>query len=187
MTDITHILSKLENGDASSTEELLPLVYGELKRLAAARLANEKAGQTLQATALVHEAWLRLTGGSSPEKWNSRGHFFSAAAEAMRRILINRARDKQRQKRGGGRRRIELDEIQLALDTPSDQLLALDEAMQHLATEDSDSAQLVNLRFFGGLSHGEAAEAMGISRRTADRYWAYARAWLVTELDETAE
>ena len=163
------------------------LVYDELRGLAAARLAKEKLGQTLQATALVHDAWIRLVGNKDSDHWNSRGHFFGAAARAMRQILINRARDKQRQKRGGGSTRIELEKIQVALDTPSEELVALDEAMRLLEQQDdmgAKSAKLVELRFFAGLTHGEAARAMGVTRRTADRYWAYARAWLHAELSD---
>ena len=182
MADITRILAQIESGDPLAADQLLPLVYDELRRLAAARLAKEKPGQTLQATALVHDAWIRLVGDSNSDRWNSRGHFFGAAARAMRQILINRARDKQRQKRGGGSAQIELDKVQVALDTPSDELVALDEAMQLLEQHDEQAARLVELRFFAGLTHGEAAQAMGISRRTADRYWAYARAWLHAEL-----
>jgi RNA polymerase sigma factor (TIGR02999 family) len=196
MSDVTRILSQIEAGDPNAAEELLPLVYDELRKLAAAKLAYEKPGQTLQATALVHEAYLRLVGGSeereqetghkranlAPIAWHSRGHFFAAAAEAMRRILINRARDQGRQKRGGGRQRVDLDLIEVALDTPAEDLLALDEALQQLAADDKVCADLVQLRFFAGLSLGEAAEALGMPRRTADRHWAYARAWLFDRL-----
>jgi RNA polymerase sigma factor (TIGR02999 family) len=182
MTDVTQILSRIEAGDSSETENLLPLVYDELKRLAAHRLAREKPGQTLQATALVHEAYLRLVGGDNAQQWNSRGHFFAAAAESMRRILIDRARSKKRHKRGGGRQRVELDSVVLALDTPADDLLEIDEAIELLASRYPDCAALVKLRFFAGLSHGEAAHALGIPRRTADHHWAFARAWLVKHL-----
>ena len=182
MSEVTRILSAIERGDPKASEDLLPLVYEELRRLAAQRLADEKPGQTLQATALVHEAFLRLVGTDEPSQWNSRGHFFGAAAEAMRRILINRARDKSRQKRGGGLHRIDLDNVQVALDTRSDDLLALDEALQQLAEDDETAARLVELRFFAGLNQGQAADSLGIPRRTADRYWAYARAWLFRTL-----
>ena len=184
MSDITRILSKIEAGNQQASEKLLPLVYDELRSLAAARLAQEKPGQTLQATALVHDVWLRLVGDNDSGHWNSRGHFFGAAARAMRQILINRARNKQRQKRGGGSSRIELDKVQVALNTPSEELVALDEAMEMLEQHDEKAAKLVELRFFAGLTHGEAARAMGVTRRTADRYWAYARAWLHAELSD---
>jgi RNA polymerase sigma factor (TIGR02999 family) len=183
MNDVTLILSAIEQGDSQASEQLLPLVYEELRRLAAQRLAQEKPGQTLQATALVHEAYIRLVDIEKVQHWNSRGHFFVAAAEAMRRILINRARDGKRLKRGGERRHIDLDGIEIALSTSKDELLALDEAVKKLATEYPECADLVNLRFFAGLSLGEASTAMGIPRRTADRNWAFARAWLHRQLD----
>ncbi len=182
MNDVTRILSQIESGDPSAAEQLLPLVYQELRHLAAARLSREKSGQTLQSTALVHEAYLRLVGGASGQHWNSRGHFFGAAAEAMRRILVNRARDKQRLKRGGGRQRLDLDHVQLALDTKGEELIALDDALEVLFREDPQSAELVKLRFFAGLTHAEAAAALGITRRVADRQWAFARAWLYERL-----
>jgi RNA polymerase sigma factor (TIGR02999 family) len=184
MSDVTRILSQIESGDPSAAEQLLPLVYDELRKLAAARLAREKPGQTLQATSLVHDAFIRLVDVREAQHWDSRGHFFAAAAEAMRRILLNRARDRKRLKRGGDGRRISLDEIQVALDTPDDDLLALDEAMEALAAEDATCAQLVKLRFFAGLSLRDAAQHLGISPRTADRNWAYARAWLAARLDD---
>ncbi|MHC4403506.1 MAG: ECF-type sigma factor [Planctomycetota bacterium] len=182
MIDVTQILSQIEQGDPSAAEQLLPLVYEELRKLAAAKLADERPGQTLQATALVHEAYLRLVDVDKAHQWNSRGHFFAAAAEAMRRILINRARDKKRLKRGGTQRRINVDAIQVALDTPDDELLALNEAMEHLSEEDDTAARLVKLRFFSGLSLREAAKILEIPRRTADRHWAYARAYLYRQL-----
>jgi RNA polymerase sigma factor (TIGR02999 family) len=178
MTDVTQILSRIEAGESTATEQLLPLVYDELKRLASQRLAHEKPGQTLQATALVHEAYLRLVDGVKVQHWNSRGHFFAAAAEAMRRILVDRARDKKRRKRGGERQRVDLDAVVVALDTPADELLEINESLELLASRYSDCADLVKLRFFAGLSQGEAANALGIPRRTADRHWAFARAWL---------
>jgi RNA polymerase sigma factor (TIGR02999 family) len=190
MSEVSRILSAIEQGDPRAAEELLPLVYDELRKLAAARLAHEKPGQTLDATALVHEAYLRLVGsqevdqGSAPRarRWESRGHFFAAAAEAMRRILLNRARDKKRLKRGGQRQRVDLDQIQIALDTDSEQLFALDEALTQLTAEDPSAAQLVKLRFFVGLPLKEAARLLGLAQRTAERQWAYARAWLYARL-----
>jgi RNA polymerase sigma factor (TIGR02999 family) len=182
MNDVTRILSAIEGGDPHAAEQLLPLVYDELRKLAAQKLAQEKPGQTLQATALVHEAYLRLVKVQKAERWESRGHFFAAAAEAMRRILLNRARDKKRLKRGGGRRRINLDQVEIALDTSDEQLIALDEALALLAVEDPSAAQLVNLRFFAGLSLKDAAATQGIALRTAERQWAYARAWLYARL-----
>jgi RNA polymerase sigma factor (TIGR02999 family) len=178
MSDVTRILSAIEQGDQSSTEELLPIVYEELKRLAAARLAQERPGQTLQATALVHDAYLRLVDVERAQHWNSRGHFFSAAAEAMRRILIDRARNKGRLKRGGGHKRIELESIEVALDTPAEELLAVSEAIDQLTSAYPDCAELVKLRFFAGMPQSEAAAALGMSQRTGDRNWAFARAWL---------
>jgi RNA polymerase sigma factor (TIGR02999 family) len=182
MTDVTQILSQIEQGDPSAAEQLLPLMYDELRKLAAARLRNEKPGQTLQATALVHEAYVRLVSADQSQHWDGRGHFFAAAAESMRRILINRARDKHRLKRGGDRQRVDLDEISLALDTPDEELIALDEAMQGLAEDDPVGARLVELKFFAGLNLRQAAETLGVPRRTADRHWAYARAWLYDRL-----
>jgi RNA polymerase sigma factor (TIGR02999 family) len=180
MNDVTRILS--EEGGPHAAEQLLPLVYEELRQLAAQKLALEKPGQTLQATALVHEAYLRLVGGDRAQHWDSRGHFFAAAAEAMRRILLNRARDKKRLKRGGERRRVDLDQVEIALDTDAEQLLAIDEALSQLAAEDPGAAQLVTLRFFAGLTLKEAADSLGLALRTAERQWAYARAWLYARL-----
>jgi RNA polymerase sigma factor (TIGR02999 family) len=182
MPDVTQILYQIESGDPSASEQLLPLVYEELRKLAAARLAREKQGQTLEATALVHEAYLRLVDGTSAPNWNSRGHFFAAAAEAMRRILINRARDKNRQKRRGQREQIDLEGVVVALDTPAEELMKLDEAIKELDDRDLLSAKLVKLRFFAGLSLKDSAEALGLTRRQADRHWAYARAWLFDRL-----
>jgi RNA polymerase sigma factor (TIGR02999 family) len=182
MSDVTRILSQIEQGDPQAAEQLLPLLYDELRKLAAVKLAQEKPGQTLQATALVHDAYVRLVDVEQAQHWDSRGHFFAAAAEAMRRILINRARDKTRQKRGGSLPRVDLDVIEIALDTPDDDLLALDEVLQQLAEADKLCADLVQLRFFAGLTLGEAAKALGIPRRTADRHWSYARAWLFDRL-----
>ena len=182
MNEVTRILSAVEQGDPHAAEQLLPLVYDELRKLAARRLAEEKPGQTLQATALVHDAYLRLVGAEKVQRWDSRGHFFAAAAEAMRRILINRARDKKRAKRGGERRSVDLDRIEIALDTNDEQLIALDEAISQLAVEDPDAARLVNLRFFAGLTLKDAAVSVGLAPRTAERQWAYARAWLYARL-----
>jgi RNA polymerase sigma factor (TIGR02999 family) len=197
MTEVTRILSAIEQGDPSAAEQLLPLVYDQLRKLAAQKLAQEGPGQTLQATDLVHEAYLRLlgpAGGSSDppngQHWDGRGHFFAAAAEAMRRILINRARDRGRRKRGGGWRRLRLESIDLSLANPPDELLILNDALDKLAQEDPVCAELVKLRFFAGLTLDEAARALGVVRRTADRYWAFARSWLYAALrkgEEAAE
>jgi RNA polymerase sigma factor (TIGR02999 family) len=184
MTEVTHILQAIEGGDPQAASRLLPLVYDELRRLAAQKLAHEKPGQTLSATALVHEAYLRLVGQGDEPQWNSRGHFFAAAAEAMRRILINRARDKQRLKRGGAWKRIDLDQLAVADRAADEELLALDESLERLAREDPACAELVKLRFFAGLTQEEAAAALGLARRTADRTWAYARAWLYEALSQ---
>lgn len=182
MSEVTRILSRIESGDRLAVEQLMPLVYDELRKLAAARLANERPDQTLQATALVHEAYIRLVDVDKAQRWNSRGHFFAAAAEAMRRIMINRARDKGRLKRGGDRQRIDFDSLQLATDCPDETLLAVDEALQQLEVEDAEAAELVKLRFFAGLSLTDSADAMGITRRVADRIWSFARAWLFDSL-----
>lgn len=186
MADVTQIIDAIERGEQDAGERLLPLVYEELRKLAAQRLAQEQPGQTLQATALVHEAYLRLVGGAATPRWDGRGHFFAAAAEAMRRILINRARDKKRLKRGGERRRVDLDKIEIALDGDDEQLVALDEALGQLAKEDEQAARLVNLRFFAGLTLKDAAAALGLSLRTAERQWTYARAWLFARLRQDA-
>jgi RNA polymerase sigma factor (TIGR02999 family) len=182
MSDVTRILEAIERGDRQSADELLPIVYDELRTLAAQRLTHEKPGQTLSATALVHEAYLRLVGPANAQGWASRGHFFAAAAEAMRRILVNRARDKKRQKRGGGSRRIDLDQVESALETDDEELLALEEALEQLAAEDNVAAELVKLRFFAGLTLRDTAETLGLTQRTAERQWAYARAWLYDRL-----
>jgi RNA polymerase sigma factor (TIGR02999 family) len=178
MNHVTGILSAIERGDPSAAEQLLPLVYDELRRLAAQRLAQEKSGQTLQATALVHEAYLRLVDVEQAQRFSSRGHFFAAAAEAMRRILVENARRKGGVKHGGGLRRVNLDEAASCAPDPADDLVALNEALDRLAGEDPTKAELVKLRYFAGLSVQEAADALGISRATADRYWAYAKVWL---------
>jgi RNA polymerase sigma factor (TIGR02999 family) len=178
MADVTQILSAIDAGDPKATAELLPLVYDELRNLAAARLVDEQPGQTLQPTALVHEAYLRLVGGSQPKDWTGRGHFFAAAAEAMRRILVEAARRKGRLKRGGGRARLDANEVDLAAPDAADDMLALDEALGRLAAADPRAAEVVRLRFYAGLPLPEVARLLGISPRTADRTWAYARAWL---------
>ena len=178
MPDVTRILSQIESGDPSAAEQLLPLVYDELRKLAAARLAQEKPGQTLQATALVHDAYIRLVDVEKAQHWNSRGHFFSAAAEAMRRILVDNAKRKKSAKRGGQVERVELDEDQIVAPSRSIDLIALDEVLNALAAIDSRKADLVKLRYFAGLTIRQAAEALGISESTADADWAYAKSWL---------
>src|SRR4051794_30190386 len=187
MNDVTRILSAIEQGDPNASGDLLPLVYGELRRLAKQRLAREKPGQTLQATALVHEAYLRLVDEEVAQRWDSRGHFFAAAAEAMRRILVEKARRKQAEKHGGRLARQELDDVDIAAPAPSEDLLALDEALARLEAKDPIKAQIVKLRYFAGLSEDEAAQAIGISRATAHRHWRYARVWLLNELGEGAK
>jgi RNA polymerase sigma factor (TIGR02999 family) len=182
MNDVTAILSAIEQGDPRAVEQLFPLVYNELRRLAAQRLAKEEAGQTLQPTALVHEAYLRLVAAEKARTWKSRGHFFAAAAEAMRRILVDNARRKARAKHGGGRRRVELDDAVPAPPGAAEELLALDEVLTRLAAEDPQAAAVVQLRYFAGLSVEEAAQALGISRAGAYRHWTFARAWLLQEL-----
>jgi RNA polymerase sigma factor (TIGR02999 family) len=184
MDDVTQILSRIENGDASAAEHLLPLIYHELRRLAAQKMAKESPGQTLQPTALVHEAYVRLVGGLVKTEWQSRGHFFAAAAEAMRRILVENARRKRGPRHGGQWARCELQESDATIElTNADDLLDLDTALMELAEKDADAARLVELRYFAGLSNEEAAKALGISERTAKRNWSYARAWLRRRLD----
>jgi RNA polymerase sigma factor (TIGR02999 family) len=178
MSEVTRILSALEQGDPHAAEQLLPIVYDELRQLAAQRLAQEKPGQTLQATALVHEAYLRLVDGEKARHWKSRGHFFAAAAEAMRHLLVDRARRRRSRKRGGDRARLTFDEANLAAAEDAEEVLAVDEALAGLAAANAQAAELVQLRYFAGLSIPEAAEALNISPRSADRLWAYARAWL---------
>jgi RNA polymerase sigma factor (TIGR02999 family) len=185
MSDVTCILSAAEEGDPRAAQELLPLVYDELRKLAAQRIAKEKPGQTLQATALVHEAYLRLVGTEDPG-WNGRGHFFAAAAEAMRRILVEKARRKASQKAGGGRDRVEFEEIEPAMDAPDIDLLALDEALQNLEAKDRRKADVVRLRFFAGLTNEQTALALGISTSTADNDWAYAKSWLQLAIEGDA-
>lgn len=182
MNDITRILEAIERGDGRAVDQLLPAVYQELRQLAAWKLAREKPGQTLQPTALVHEAYLRLVGAQG-QAWKGRTHFFAAAAEAMRRILIENARRKHRVKRGGDRQQVDLDQAEIAWEDPSLDLLALDEALARLEATDKVKADLVKLHYFGGLTMDQAAELLGISARTAKRYWAYARAWLYDELN----
>ena len=182
MADVTRILSAIEQGDPHAAEQLLPLVYDELRRLAAAKLAQESPGQTLEATALVHEAYLRLVGTGDGPRWQSRGHFCAAAAEAMRRILVENARRKRSLKRGGLRARRDLDEAQLAAPAAGVDVLALDEALGRLAARDAEAAELVKLRFFAGMTMREAAEALGLAERSAERLWTYARAFLAKEL-----
>jgi RNA polymerase sigma factor (TIGR02999 family) len=181
MSAVTRLLDAAAGGDPAAADELLPLVYDELRRLAAARLAAEKPGQTLQATALVHEAYLRLVGGADPG-WNGRGHFFAAAAEAMRRILVDAARRKRAEKHGGTRARADLRDVPAAADLPPDDLLDLDAALTAFEAEEPEKAALVRLRFFAGLPEAEAAACLGLSRATASRHWAYARAWLLDRL-----
>ena len=186
MSDVTQILSQIESGDPLAAEKLLPLVYEELRKLAAARIAQEKPGQTLQATALVHDAYIRLVDVEKVQHWDSRRHFFSAAAEAMRRILVESARRKRGPQQGGGLLRHDLDDVDLANPPDRDDVLALDEALQKLAAHDKSAADVVRLRFFAGLPLAEVAKSLNISPRTADRLWAYARAWLHQEVQGTA-
>jgi RNA polymerase sigma factor (TIGR02999 family) len=181
MSEVTQILNAIVQGDRSAAEQLLPLIYEELRQLAAQKLAHETPGQTLQPTALVHEAYLRLVGDPAGGNWDSRGHFFAAAAEAMRRILVENARRKQAVKHGGGKRRVPLEEFHRVTESPED-LLDLDDALNRFAAEEPDKARLVQLRFFAGLSTPDAAAALGISVATAERWWTFARAWLYSEL-----
>ena len=185
MGDVTVILSRIEQGDPQAAEELLPLVYQELRRLAASRMAQEKTAQTLQPTALVHEAWLRLAGGSQDGKWNGRGHFFGAAAEAMRRILIENARRKRAARHGGGQAKLDINEIEIATATKDDELLAVSDALEKFSARDKQKAELVKLRYFVGLTIEEAAEVLGISVPTADRWWNFSRAWLFEEIERS--
>ena len=184
MSDVTRILSQIEQGDPRAAEQLLPLVYDELRKLAAARLAAEQPGQTLQATALVHEAYVRLVGANGVEKWDGRGHFFAAAAEAMRRILVESARRKKRLRHGGDQCQVELNEELPTIDRPIDEILAVHEALDQLATANPGAAKLVNLHYFAGLSLDEAASALGVSPRACYRLWAFARAWLFQKLGD---
>lgn len=185
MSDFSRILSAIEGGDPNAAAELLPLVYEELRKLAGARLVQEQPGQTLTATALVHEAYLRLVGGDDEQSWENRAHFFAAAAEAMRRVLLNRARDKARLKRGGDRQRVDLSSVTIALETPPEVLIDLDEAIEALQQQDPVSAELIKLRFFAGLSLKDASASLGLTRRQGDRLWAFARAWLFDRLQDS--
>jgi RNA polymerase sigma factor (TIGR02999 family) len=182
-SEVTRILSAIRNGDAQAAKELLPLVYDELRKLAASKMAHENPGQTLQATALVHEAWLRL-GGQENQAWNGRSHFMGAAAEAMRRILIDNARRKRRLRHGGGQLRVDLQEMEIAIPVKDDDLLEVDAALERFTAQDKQKAELVKLRYFTGLTIEEAAEILGVSTPTAKRWWAYARAWLHKEIED---
>jgi RNA polymerase sigma factor (TIGR02999 family) len=182
MNDVTQLLNALANGDTNAAGQVLPLIYNQLRELAAQKLAHEKPGQTLQPTALVHEAYLRLVGGGPEPHWNGRTHFFAAAAEAMRHILVDNARRKRCVKHGGGRQRVPLEDAVPAASASADDLLAFDEALTRLAAEDPEAAQLVQLRYFAGLSVAAAAENLGLARATAYRHWTFARAWLLEEL-----
>ena len=183
MSDVTRILSQIESGDPSAAEQLLPLVYEELRKLAAVRLAQEKPGQTLQATALVHDAYIRLVDVENAQHWDSRGHFFAAAAEAMRRIIVEGARRRQRLKRGGDLTRLDTGELDFVSEVPDERLVDIDESLERLDREDPSGAALVKLRFYAGMSISEAADVLGISRTNAYEQWAYARAWLRTEVE----
>jgi len=185
VSDVTRILEAAQQGDPTVADQLLPLVYEELRRLAAQRMANEAAGHTLQPTALVHEAWLRLVGHDAQVQFANRAHFFAAAAEAMRRILIERARRKSADKRGGDWQRIDLDRVEIAAEADDDTLLLVNEALEKLAREDAKAAEIAKLRFFGGLTLEEAAQVLGVTERTANRYWAFARVWLFDEMRKT--
>ena len=182
MTEVTRILNQIDEGDPTAASQLLPLVYDELKKLAAYKMANERPGQTLQATALVHDAYLRLVGSEKSQKWNSRGHFFAAAAESMRRILVERARKKQRLRHGGGRKRLDLDVVNVADPENYEFLDALDKAIESLNEENPTAAQVVKLRFFAGLTIEQTADSLELSVRTANRHWAYAKAWIYQQI-----
>ena len=186
MSDVTRILSEIEHGESEAAEQLLPLVYEELRKLAAQKLVNEKPGQTLQATALVHEAYIKLVDVEKVQHWDSRGHFFSAAAEAMRRILVDNAHRKNSLKKGGNRKRVELSEVDPAIRPPDDNLIALDEAIDKLAALEPQTAELVKLRYFAGFTNKQSAELLGISPRLGDSLWAYARVWLHERISDDA-
>jgi RNA polymerase sigma factor (TIGR02999 family) len=185
VSDVTRILERVQQGDPKAAEDLLPLVYEELRKLAAVRMAHEQAGQTLQATALVHEAWLRLTGSDASKVWNGRGHFFGAAAEAMRRILVDRARQKARVRHGGELQRVDLSNVTIATEDNDETVLAIHEAIEKLAAISPQQAQIVKLRYFTGMEHAEIAEVLGISEPTVRRHWAFARSWLYAELKKS--
>jgi len=182
MSDVTQLLGAIDKGDSKAAEELLPLIYEELRKLAAHKMAQEQPGHTLQPTALVHEAWLRLAGQPEGQPWQNRAHFFAAAAEAMRRILIERARAKARLRRGGGRQRVPLEQVTVATEDDDETVLAIHEALERLAAQDQMKAQIVKLRYFVGLSHQEIADALGIAEPTVRRHWTFARSWLYAEL-----
>jgi RNA polymerase sigma factor (TIGR02999 family) len=184
MSDVTQLLHAIDAGDRKAADELLPLVYEELRKLAAAKMAQEKAGQTLQATALVHEAWLRLAGTEEQKGWNNRGHFFGAAAEAMRRILVDRARQKARVRHGGQLERVDLAHVTIATGDTDDTVLAIHEALEKLARESPQKAEIVKLRYFAGMEHAEIAQVLGVAEPTVRRHWAYARSWLYAELSK---
>ena len=187
MSDVTRILSQIESGDQRASEDLLPLVYDELRRLAASRMVGERPDHTLSATALVHDAYIRLVDLDKARHWNSRGHFFGAAAEAMRRIIVENARRKRRLKHGGAMERVDLNADFLVTDSPQLDLIALDEALRRLAEEEPKKAELVTLRFFGGLTMAQAAQVLGVSLATAERYWVFAKSWLIVELGEPVQ
>jgi RNA polymerase sigma factor (TIGR02999 family) len=187
VSEVTQLLESAAAGDPRAAADLLPLVYAELRNLAAARLADERPGQTLQATALVHEAYLRLVGTPDGDRWDHRGHFFAAAAEAMRRILVESARRKRRLRHGGGRKRLDLDAVELAADVADDRLVAVDECLARLAAEEPEVADVVKMRYFVGLTIEQTAQALHISVRTANRHWAYARAWLHQQLGQSGD
>lgn len=184
MSDVTRLLNAIDAGDPKAADQLLPLVYEELRKLAAVKMAQEQPGQTLQATALVHEAWLRLA-GAVQQRWDSRRHFFAAAAEAMRRILVEKARRRLRVRHGGGLQRVELDEVEIPGDVREEQLVAVDEALARLEREDPKKGEVVKLRYFVGLTNRETAEAMGLSETTVERYWSFAKAWLLSQIQDT--
>jgi RNA polymerase sigma factor (TIGR02999 family) len=186
MSDVTQILSRIESGDRQGSADLLPMAYAELRQLAAVRLNNEKPGQTLQATALVYEAYLRLLGDQPEQPWNSRGHFFAAAAEAMRRILVEKARKKRRVRHGGEFQRVDLDDGAVIVKSPDEHFLAIDEALERLERISAPRAKIVKLRYFAGLTVPQAANAMGVSITSAERYWRFAKAWLLAEVSEDA-
>jgi RNA polymerase sigma factor (TIGR02999 family) len=187
VSEVTQILERVEQGDPKAADQLLPLVYEELRKLAAAKMAQERPGQTLQATALVHEAWLRLVGTDDPKGWNSRGHFFGAAAEAMRRILVNRARDKARLRHGGGLERVDFEHVELATEDSDDTVMAMNEALEALARHSPQKAEIVKLHYFTGMGYSEIADVLGISLATVERHWAYARSWLFWEMKKNSE